>query len=109
MSKYFLSPNELSRHAAFPGVVLRTCSGKHMTLSEANLEAGAVVAEHSHPHEQMGIIIQGRARFWIGDEEKVLGPGDVFRIPGGVRHKVTVLDQPARIIDVFHPVREEYR
>ncbi len=36
-------------------------------------------------------------------------PGDVYRIPGNVRHKVIVLESPARAIDIFYPVREEYR
>jgi mannose-6-phosphate isomerase-like protein (cupin superfamily) len=53
--------------------------------------------------------LQGRAVFHIGGEQKTVGPGDFYRIPGGVRHKVVVLDEPARALDIFHPVREEYR
>jgi hypothetical protein len=33
----------------------------------------------------------------------------LYRIPGNVRHKVIALDQPVRAIDIFSPVREEYR
>jgi hypothetical protein len=33
----------------------------------------------------------------------------MFRIPWGVRHRVIVLDQPARVLDIFNPVREDYR
>jgi quercetin dioxygenase-like cupin family protein len=109
MSAYFPSPEELARHTISPGVELRTCACEKMTLSQASLRAGAVVAEHSHPHEQVGMVLEGRVVFFIGKEEKTLGPGDLFRIPGGVPHKVTVLDQPARVLDIFHPVREEYR
>ena len=29
--------------------------------------------------------------------------------PGGVRHRVTPLDGPPRILDVFYPIRDEYR
>lgn len=109
MSQYFPTPAEMSRHGIFPGVTIRTCSCEHMMLSLADLEPGAVVAEHAHPHEQVGIVLEGRVRFHIGGEEKLLGPGDLFRIPGHVRHHVTVLDQPARILDIFHPLRDEYR
>src|SRR5204862_577871 len=38
-----------------------------------------------------------------------IGPGDVFFIPGGVRHKVVAHDQPVRAIDVFYPRSEERR
>ena len=35
--------------------------------------------------------------------------GDLYRIPGHVRHKVVVFDKPAKAIDIFCPVRDEYR
>ena len=79
-----------------------------MMLSLATLEPHAVVEEHSHPHEQVGIVLEGRAIFIIGGEEKTLGPGDIFRIPGNVRHKVIALEQRVKALDVFHPIREDY-
>lgn len=109
MSLYFPTPEECSRHAIFPGVTVRTCSAEKMMLSVAELAPGSVVEEHAHPHEQVGVILEGRVIFTIGGEEKTLGPGDIFRIPGNVRHKVVTLDQPARALDVFYPVREDYR
>ncbi len=109
MSLYFPGPDEFSTHAIFPGVTVRTCAANHMMLSLAVLEPNAVVEEHSHPHEQVGMIVAGRVRFFIGDEEKVLGPGDLFRIPGNVRHKVIALAEGARALDIFHPIREDYR
>jgi quercetin dioxygenase-like cupin family protein len=80
-----------------------------MMLSLAELEAGSVVEEHDHPHEQVGMVLQGRATFFIGGEQKTLQPGDFFRIPGGVRHKVVALDEPVKALDIFYPIREEYR
>jgi quercetin dioxygenase-like cupin family protein len=53
--------------------------------------------------------VEGRAIFIIGGEEKILQPGDFYRIPGNVRHKVIALDQPVRALDIFCPVREDYR
>jgi hypothetical protein len=32
----------------------------------------------------------------------------MWRIPGGVRHKVRVLDGPAKALDIFTPIREDY-
>ena len=78
-------------------------------LSLVHLEPGSVVPEHSHPHEQMGMMISGRAEFTIGGVTRVLGPGDIWRIPGNVPHRVVTLDGPAVALDVFHPVREDYR
>jgi quercetin dioxygenase-like cupin family protein len=109
MSKFFPTPDELGRHTIFPGVRIRTMAAEKMMISVVDLEPGAVVEEHAHPHEQIGLLLAGRATFWIGDEQKTLGPGEMWRIPGGVRHRVVALDEPVRALDVFHPVREEYR
>lgn len=109
MSTYYPTPDEMGRHEPFPGITLRTAACERMMLSLANLDTGAGVSEHCHPHEQVGMVLEGRAVFVIGGEEKTLGPGDLFRIPGGVLHRVTVLDRPARILDIFTPVREDYR
>ena len=46
--------------------------------------------------------------FSIGGVTRLLGPGDIWRIPGGVLHSVRALDTPARALDVFHPIREDY-
>ena len=67
-----------------------------------------VTPEHSHPHEQMGLLISGRLEFTIGGVTRVLGPGDAWKIPGGVVHRVLALDAPAVALDVFHPIREDY-
>ena len=109
MSFYFPTSEECGRHTIFPGVHIRTCAADKMMISVVELEPRSIVEEHSHPHEQVGMLLEGRATFYIGTEEKTLGPGDLYRIPGNIRHKVTVLDQPTRAIDIFYPVREEYR
>ena len=109
MSQYFPTADECSRHTIFPGVTVQTCVAERLMLSLASLAPHSVVEEHAHPHEQVGVVLEGRATFYIGGEQKTLGPGDIFRIPGNVRHKVVALDQPFRALDVFYPVREEYR
>jgi quercetin dioxygenase-like cupin family protein len=109
MSAYFPTPEECGRHTIFPGVTIRTCAGEKMMLSVVDLAPHSVVEEHAHPHEQAGILLQGRVIFTIGAEQKTLQPGDMWVIPGNIRHKVVVLDEPARALDIFCPVREEYR
>ncbi len=54
------------------------------------------------------MVLEGQARFIVGDVEKLLGPGDMYVIPGGVVHKVISLDCLVKALDFFHPVREEY-
>ncbi len=108
MSQYFPTAEECGRHTIFPGVHIQTCACEKMMVSVVDLEPHSVVEEHQHPHEQVGMVVQGRALFHIGTEEKTLGPGDLYRIPGNVRHRVVTLDQPVKAIDIFCPIREEY-
>ena len=109
MSLYFPTAQELGRHTIFPGVHIRTAAADRMMISVVDLEPRSVVEEHAHPHEQVGMLLQGRAIFYIGDEQKTLQAGDLYRIPGHTKHRVVVLDGPARALDIFHPVREDYR
>jgi quercetin dioxygenase-like cupin family protein len=109
MSLYFPTDDEMGKHTIFPGVHIRTCSAEKTMISVVDLEPHSVVEEHSHPHEQVGMLLRGKAIFFIGGEQKTLQAGDLFRIPGGVPHKVVILEEPTRAVDFFYPVREEYR
>lgn len=109
MSLFFPAREECSRHTIFPGVTIQTCAADKMMLSVVDLAPHSVVEEHAHAHEQVGMVLAGRAIFYIGGEEKTLQAGDLYRIPGHVRHRVVALDEPVRALDIFYPVREDYR
>lgn len=104
----FIQPGELSRLELFPGIVGALVAGEHLMLSFLEMEEGAEVAEHSHPHEQAGLVLDGKLRFRIGDQEKVAGPGDAFIIPPNVVHWGIVEEGPAKVLDIFSPPREDY-
>ncbi len=105
---YFLPAGSGSRHEIFPGVEIRTAAGMNLMLSIVQFEPESVVTDHSHPHEQMGILLEGKLEFTVGGVTRLLGPGDMWRIPGGTVHRVRALDQPAKALDVFHPIRQDY-
>jgi quercetin dioxygenase-like cupin family protein len=106
---YYVSRDECSRHEIFKGVNIFTCAGEQMMLSLVEFAPHAVVERHSHPHEQMGMLLEGELTFTIGDETRTLQPGEMWRIPGGVSHNARAGDKPVKALDVFHPVRDDYR
>lgn len=108
MSRYFVDKEECAQHTIFPGVTIKTMGGEQMLVSFVEFAPGSVVEEHSHPHEQVGMVLSGKAHFFVGDEDRVLGAGEMYRIPGGVRHRVVALDERVTALDIFHPVRNEY-
>ena len=104
----FVDPGQLPRLELFPGIVGALAVGEKLMLSFLELAEGAEVVEHSHPHEQAGLVLEGKLRFRIGDEEKVAGPGDAFIIPPNVVHWGVVEEGPAKVLDIFSPLRDDY-
>jgi quercetin dioxygenase-like cupin family protein len=107
-SDFFITSGSGSHHEIFPGVEIVTTAGQALMLSVVRFQPNSVVPDHAHPHEQMGIILSGRLEFTIGGITKILGPGDIWRIPGGVVHRVVAMERPAMALDCFHPIREDY-
>ena len=91
-----------------PGCRMRTPHGENLMLSFLEMDAGAEVQLHSHPHEQGGILLKGRLQLTIGDETRVVEPGAMFLIPPNIPHRAVAVDGPATVMDVFSPVREDY-
>ncbi len=77
-------------------------------LSYLEMDEGAMIPMHDHPHEQGGILLEGKLELTIGDESRVVKPGDMFLIPPGVPHQAVAVDGPAIVMDVFSPIREDY-
>jgi quercetin dioxygenase-like cupin family protein len=92
----------------FPGVRIRTPYGKNLMLSYVEIDEGAVVSMHRHPHEQGGIVLRGRLELTIGDETRVLEAGEMYLIPPDTPHRAMAVGGPAVAMDVFSPVREDY-
>jgi quercetin dioxygenase-like cupin family protein len=109
MTKYIVDSHDCSQHKLFPGVEILTAAGDNIMLSIVEFEPHSEVPAHSHPHEQMGLLLDGELTFTIGGETQVVTAGQMWRIPGGVEHRVIAGDRPAKALDVFHPVREDYR
>ena len=91
-----------------PGCKLRTPHGQHLMLSYLEMDAGAEVPLHSHPHEQGGILLRGKLQLTIGDETRIVEQGSLFLIAANVPHRAVAVAGPAVILDVFSPVREDY-
>ena len=107
--QYYCNLEERETKEIFPGIGIRTFWGDKMLLSIVDLEANTVVPPHHHPHEQAGSVISGELEMSIAGETRWLKPGDTYIIPGGVEHSAKTGDVPARVLDIFSPVREAYQ
>jgi len=104
----FFAPTDLARKEPMPGFVGRFATGVTMTSATWAVEAGAVLPEHAHPHEQVAHVLDGEFEMTIGGETRRMGPGAVAFVPPNVAHSGRAITA-CRIVDVFHPVRDDYR
>jgi quercetin dioxygenase-like cupin family protein len=82
--------------------------GASLMVCRLRFAPNVVTAVHSHPHEQITIVVRGRARFFVEGKPIVASPGDVLHFPSNVLHGATILDEEAVLIDIFSPIREEF-
>jgi quercetin dioxygenase-like cupin family protein len=101
--------DEMSPIGIWDGVLARTVDGSRCSIGVVELDPDSVVPEHSHPNEQLGLVIRGSVSFRVGDEERVLGPGGTWSIPPDVPHEVRTGPDGAVVIDVFSPPREDWK
>ena len=62
---------------------------------------------HSHPHEQVTYVVSGEIVVFIGDEATHLVAGDMFTVPPNISHTIRLLTDHVRVVDAFHPIRED--
>lgn len=85
-------------------------TGKNMQLVEYRFPAHKTFPPHAHDiHEQMGYVVSGKMEFTIGGESRLLKSGDYYHAPAGVVHNTRTLDEPAVLIDIFSPPRDDLR
>ena len=95
----------VSRRACCAGAPL---FGDGAMLNLIEFEPGATVPLHSHPHEQLGIVLRGMQALVVDGVARELGPLEGYVLPGGVEHSAYCGPEGALVLDVFAPVREDY-
>jgi quercetin dioxygenase-like cupin family protein len=99
----------LPEFALAPGVNARALFGDAAMLNLVELEPAAIVPRHSHPHEQMGIVLSGEIVMIFEGEERPCHAMDAMHIPSGVEHGAYAGPEGALVLDVFVPIREDFR
>jgi quercetin dioxygenase-like cupin family protein len=107
-SMNFRRISELTKRDIVHGVHMGEVHLENLMITFVNLDEGAVVPEHSHPHEQITVVISGSLRFSLADEERIIDAGCAVTIPSNVRHSAVAVGGPCIAYDSWSPVREDY-
>ena len=90
------------------GVRRQMIVGDRLMMCRFTFDPFVVTEEHTHPHEQMTLVIQGKVKFTIEGQVVIAAPGDVLHFPSNNRHGATMLDEEVVLIDMFSPIREDF-
>ncbi len=91
-----------------PGFHGRFVHSDTMTLAYWHIDEGATLPSHEHPHEQICWVLEGELELTVGNKRQTMGPGSVAEIAPHVPHAGRA-KTACRVVDVFHPVREDYQ
>ena len=90
------------------GIERQMVVGQNVMICRFRFAPRVVTPEHTHPHEQMTLVAQGKVKFFIEGEERIVSAGDVLHFPPNNRHGATMLDEEVILIDIFSPIREDF-
>ncbi|OQD41578.1 cupin [Croceivirga radicis] len=99
---------DITAKEILPGLHGKLIHGDALSWAFWEVEAGAIVPEHHHIHEQIMHVVTGQFEFSLNGESKTYVAGDVVVIPSNVPHGGKAIT-PCKLMDVFTPVREDYK
>jgi quercetin dioxygenase-like cupin family protein len=105
----FVSFKRLGSYELAKSVSAKALFGEGAMLNLVELGPNAIVARHHHPHEQLGIILRGSMTLVVEGTDHLLEEMDGYALPGDVEHEGIAGSDGALVLDVFTPVREDYR
>ncbi len=91
-----------------PGFHGKLVHAEKLSIAYWTVDKGAEVPEHSHKNEQVMQVLEGSFELTVNQKTTVYGPGDVVIISPHATHSGKALSA-CKLMDVFSPVREEYR
>ena len=90
------------------GIERQMVIGDSLLICRFRFRPWLVTPEHTHPHEQMSLVVSGRVRFFFEGEERIASPGDVLHFPSNCLHGATMMDEEVVLLDIFTPIREDF-
>ena len=90
------------------GIRRQMVIGQKIMVCRFTFDPFVVTPEHTHPHEQVTLVMKGRVKFTISGEERIVSAGDALHFPSNNRHGATMLDEEVVLIDIFSPIREDF-
>ena len=99
--------NKLHQFELIPGFKARFVYTENVTISYWEVKKGSQLPEHHH-HEQLSQVAEGTFHLTIDGWLNIMEEGKVAIIPSNAVHSGQAITD-CRIMDIFNPVREDYK
>lgn len=108
---FFINPENiekwpLEKHAGVTSRLL--VDGQNMTVLWSRWEPNAAAPEHTHPHEQVGVVLQGQIEITVNGQAQLVNAGEFYHIPSNAPHAERNVGQGFTVLtDFFSPIRND--
>ena len=103
------SSSEIKKFDKRPGMIGTFAHGDGVTLTHWTFDKDAVLAPHSHRHEQITYVASGKIRFDTeSGETKIVEAGGFAVFAPNEAHGGTALENSV-VLDAFSPAREDFK
>jgi quercetin dioxygenase-like cupin family protein len=100
--------SEVPPFSPAPGIQVQPVIGESLMTCWIAMEPGAVVVEHSHVNEQLGVVVEGSVTLTVEGEARELVVGDAYLVPSDLVHSGVAGADGVLLVETFVPIREEY-
>lgn len=104
----FFRESDLKAKEVREKITLRAVSGEKTMMTIFDFMPNTEIPAHKHPHEQITYVIDGEIEFTLEGETRLLRAGDGIVISSNLEHSARVLGSPAKAVDAWYPIREDY-
>jgi len=80
--EFFLEGNHMA------GLATPTRRAEQVEVWRARMDAGSATPPHQHDYEEVVVVLSGRGRARVGDEEVSFQAGDTLILPPGKVHQI---------------------
>jgi len=108
MSEFVRDWTTIPAERVAEGIKRQMVIGENVMVCRFTFDPFVVTDVHSHPHEQITMVVSGKVRFTINGLAVIAAPGDVLHFPPHNEHGATMLDEEVVLIDIFSPIREDF-
>ncbi|MCP4136721.1 MAG: cupin domain-containing protein [bacterium] len=109
MENYFAAFKSMKGKTPLEGILLKSVHLNNVMITWVEFQPNTLLPEHSHEHEQITLVVEGKLEMTVGGTKKILEKGETAVIPSNTKHSAQSLDEVTIAVDAWNPIREDYK